>query len=207
MRRKLSLRTSAPVARIGAPAAIALLCLAGVLLLARAEAATTNVNVGQQNGGSLGSTQFNAAAIAITTGDTVHWQWFNGNHTVFSYDESSPGVPQWKTPGVLTMSGDTFDHVFNTAGTYTYYCSVHGFRDAASPANIDAYIAAGGMAGKIVVTAPPPVGGVASAPGVSASKGASHWYDSSQFIGAVIAVSTLSALAALVARRRIRGGR
>ena len=143
--------------------AFALLALAGALVLSEApsaHAAIHSVNVGQDSNG-LANFRFNPAASTAVKGDTVHWSWFNGNHTVVSYQESSPGVPQWQSP-VLTMSGDSFDHTFPTGGTFTYYCSIHSSRLAADPANVDANIAAGGMVGKITVSSV--VGGISLSP-------------------------------------------
>jgi plastocyanin len=123
-----------------------------------AHAATTTVQIGQQNGGSLAASQFNAATVVITAGDTVHWNLFDGIHSVNSYIETTPGTPDWSSG---TPVGASFNHTFALPGIYTYYCSVHAVRSQADPANIDANIAAGAMVGKVVVTGVASVGGVA----------------------------------------------
>lgn len=54
------------------------------------------------------------------------------------------GDPQATTWGVLEAAfepGDTYARVFDTPGTYVYYCSIHGTATA-------------GMFGSIIVTAP-----------------------------------------------------
>ena len=74
-------------------------------------AATTNVSV-QDN-------KFVPPSVTINVGDTVHWTWAGANpHTVTATDSSFDS-------GASKTSG-TFDHTFNTAGTFTYFCQVHG---------------------------------------------------------------------------------
>lgn len=134
-----------------------MVALLSALPLRGVEAATTTVQVGQQSGGAPAS-QFNASVISINTGDTAHWLWFDGFHTVVSYAETA-ATPDWQTPSPLTASGQSFDHVFASNGTFTYYCNVHAVRSDADPANINASLLAGKMVGKITV-ATAVVGGV-----------------------------------------------
>jgi plastocyanin len=50
----------------------------------------------------------------------MKWVQVNGTHSV-----ASTGNPSFtNSPGQLTPTGYT--HVFNSAGTYTYECGVHG---------------------------------------------------------------------------------
>ena len=125
-----------------------------------ASAATTAVTVGQTNGGgATGVNQFNAAAITITAGDTVQWNSAidNRSHDATSYAEAVPSTPDWQSPTLRSGTANTtFSRVFSTAGTYTYYCSLHAGRADAAPGVIDANIAAGMMVGKITVNAPAP---------------------------------------------------
>lgn len=125
-----------------------------------ASAATTAVTVGQTNGGgATGVNQFNAAAITITAGDTVQWNSAldNRSHDVTAYAEAVPATPDWQSPTLRSGTANTtFSRVFSTAGTYTYYCSLHAGRADAAPGVIDANIAAGMMVGKVTVNAPAP---------------------------------------------------
>ena len=125
-----------------------------------ASAATTTVTVGQTNGGgATGVNQFNAAAITITAGDTVQWNSAidNRSHDVTAYAEAVPSTPDWQSPTLRSGTANTtFSRVFSTAGTYTYYCSLHASRADAAPGVIDANIASGQMVGKITVNAPAP---------------------------------------------------
>jgi len=78
----------------------------------------------------------------IQVGDTVHWVWDEGFHDVRSVNGSAEAFDS----GAPT-TGATFDHTFTKAGTFTYYCSVHG--------NDNGNGTASGMAGTITVSAGP----------------------------------------------------
>jgi plastocyanin len=122
-----------------AVAAIALLVAAGVAMsqAPSAGAATANVNVGQ------GGLVFAPSSVTIAPGDTVTWTFVAGRHNVDAVDGSFESEIQ-------TAPGTPFSHTFAAAGTFFYYCEVHA---TAADAN-DAGIAAGKMAGKVVVQAP-----------------------------------------------------
>ncbi|MBI5290156.1 MAG: WxL domain-containing protein [Chloroflexi bacterium] len=138
-----------------------------------ASAATTTVTVGQTNGGgATGVNQFNAAAITISAGDTTQWNSAldNRSHDVTSYAETVPGTPDWQSPTLRSGTANTtFSRVFSTAGTYTYYCSLHASQSDAAPGVIDANIASGMMVGKITVNAPAPDTTAPAASAVAAS--------------------------------------
>jgi len=57
------------------------------------------------------------AQVTVLSGDTVMWTDVSRNHTVTSTDES------WSSAKLYF--GQAFDHTFNTAGTFTYYCRIH----------------------------------------------------------------------------------
>ena len=78
----------------------------------------------------------------ISVGDTIHWQWDSGFHSVTSVAGSVESFGS----GVHSSPGFTFDHVFTHAGTFWYYCTLHGFDNGDGTA--------GNMAGFITVTAP-----------------------------------------------------
>jgi plastocyanin len=144
-----------------------------------ARAATTTVQAGQQNGGLAAADEFNSAVISVAPGDTVHWAWFANafGHTIVSFNQTG-GIPDWQTPAALTGAGQSFDHTFASAGTFTYYCSIHAVRADADPANLAASLAAGKMVGRVRV-ATPSVGGVGEVPPIAslrASDGAdTNW--------------------------------
>jgi plastocyanin len=74
---------------------------------------------------SVVDNRFEPAVIEIAQGDTVTWTW-NGSapHDVDGEDFQSE-----------VQSSGTFQHTFDTAGTYEYVCNIHG-----------------GMTGLVVVT-------------------------------------------------------
>jgi plastocyanin len=76
---------------------------------------------------------FNPSTVNINVGDTVQWVWTGSVGHSTTADDSS-----WDS-GV--QSGPyTFSQTFPTAGTYPYYCSVHG-----APGGV-------GMSGAVVVS-------------------------------------------------------
>jgi len=62
--------------------------------------------------------QFSPATVAIKVGDTVHWVWDGNDHS------TTADGGAWDS-GVHN-SGFTFDHMFMSAGTFPYFCSIHG---------------------------------------------------------------------------------
>jgi plastocyanin len=62
--------------------------------------------------------QFNPDPVTIKAGDTVKWVWDNSNHST----RSDTNI--WDS-GVQNV-GATFSHTFPAAGTFPYYCVVHG---------------------------------------------------------------------------------
>jgi len=54
-------------------------------------------------------------SITISSGDTVRWTNLDSTpHTVVGTDFSSGNI----------SSGDSYEHTFNKAGAYNYYCSI-----------------------------------------------------------------------------------
>lgn len=70
------------------------------------------------------STAFNPSTRTVATGTTVTWSNKDGfAHTVTS--SSVPSGAQSFSSGNLG-GGATFQVTFSTAGTYQYFCSIHG---------------------------------------------------------------------------------
>jgi plastocyanin len=82
-----------------------------------ARAATVTVLVGP------GGFFFKPSSVTIHTGDTVVWTWSSSDHSSTS---GSPGMPSGLWDSGILMQGATFMHTFNTAGSFSYYCTVHG---------------------------------------------------------------------------------
>jgi len=126
LRKRSKDRSWAACARLAATAA--LVVMAAVTGLTggtddSASAATVTVNVGERDGrpGDNGD-EFNANTVAITAGDTVQWDWFDGTHNVTPYDPAdftATGITHFNS------SGDTYSATLNSAGTIYYYCTLH----------------------------------------------------------------------------------
>ncbi|MEO8233060.1 MAG: hypothetical protein ABI638_12315, partial [Ignavibacteriota bacterium] len=62
---------------------------------------------------------FTPSQLTIIVGDTVRWTNISGLHSVIADDSSF-------TSGPPSSSHWVYDFVFNTVGTYPYYCKQHG---------------------------------------------------------------------------------
>jgi plastocyanin len=98
-----------------------------------ASATTFTVTVGD------GGFNFSPASVTIQRGDTVQWTWSAGGHSSTS---GSPGSPSGLWDSGILNQGATFSHIFNTAGSFPYYCTPHG--------------ACCGMTGTVTVSSPTP---------------------------------------------------
>lgn len=86
---------------------------------------------------------FAAANVTVDVGGTVQWTQTGSNpHTITASDGSFDSSPDCPPDFALCLStGDTFSQSFTQAGTYTYFCKVHGAADGS------------GMAGTVTVVA------------------------------------------------------
>lgn len=63
---------------------------------------------------------FDPATKTIKVGDKVLWQWSGSNqHNVTWVQSSGSGNSATQTTGIYTRD-------FSSAGSYSYYCSIHG---------------------------------------------------------------------------------
>jgi plastocyanin len=90
--------------------------------------------------GASGSFSFSPQMVNINAGDTVMWQWAPGSiaHTVTSgapgaVDGKFCSLPAGMTPSVsacdsvsYAQSTGSYSYTFPTAGTFPYFCEVHG---------------------------------------------------------------------------------
>lgn len=69
----------------------------------------------------MAGSAFSPTPDTVAVGATVTWTNNDGyGHTV----TSSPGSAE--TFNASVAGGASFSHTFNTAGTYNYYCTIHG---------------------------------------------------------------------------------
>jgi halocyanin-like protein len=79
--------------------------------------------------------EFDPAALRVTTGTTVTWEWagIGTTHNVVSAAEDpleddseiEAGDGPLDSGGVTGDSDATYDHTFESTGTYRYYCQPH----------------------------------------------------------------------------------
>jgi plastocyanin len=68
----------------------------------------------------LSGTSFTPSSRTVSVGTTVRWSNSDGASHTATPDGHSEWA-EWST----TSAGQTFEHTFNTAGTYAYYCVPH----------------------------------------------------------------------------------
>jgi plastocyanin len=94
--------------------------------------------------------------VTISVGDTVRWTWAEGGHSVTSGDPCTSDE-QFCSPddtncdqGILSDLGTVYEHTFDQAGTYNYFCFAHcaigmtGVVNVFSPSDILLYGSTGG---------------------------------------------------------------
>lgn len=82
---------------------------------------TSSVTV-EVGGGSSGFA-FLPTTLEIDPGTTVTFEWVSSGHNVVS--KSTPEGASWSGHGSLENKGFTYEHTFETAGEYTYFCEPH----------------------------------------------------------------------------------
>ena len=101
---------------------------------------TTGPSGGVANSVTVGNNFYNPANLSVATGAKVTWQWAMGDmeHTV-TFDDAAPGSPR--------QSSGTFERTFSTAGTYTYFCQVHGRAVMSGSVTVGSSSGSGGTGG------------------------------------------------------------
>jgi plastocyanin len=118
------------------------LCLALCYgLLASVSAATVTVHMFNFNF-STDATHATIISPTIHVGDTIHWVLDEGFHCT----SACAGMSENWASGMMSTVGSSFDHTFTHAGTFNYYCCIHGFDNGNGTA--------GGMSGTVTVLPP-----------------------------------------------------
>jgi plastocyanin len=81
---------------------------------------------------SMTGSAFSPALDTVAAGSTVTW---TNNDAVTHTVTSAPGSADTYSSGNVGGSG-TFQHMFAAAGTYVYYCTIHGTPTAGMKATI-----------------------------------------------------------------------
>ena len=88
-----------------------------LFLLVSAGATTFTVQVGS------GGDRFSPSTVTVKQGDTVQWVWKGNTHSSTS---GTPGQTTGLWDSGIKNSGATFSHTFSAAGSFPYFCTVHG---------------------------------------------------------------------------------
>ena len=70
-----------------------------------------------------GGDNFSPKTITIEPGDKIEWNWDSSFHSTTS---GTPGNPSGMWDSGVHQTGYKFTYEFNNAGSFPYYCSVHG---------------------------------------------------------------------------------
>jgi plastocyanin len=82
---------------------------------------------------SNGEYYFDPVGLFIEAGNTVTFENNEGSHSTVAYKDGigqatttriPDGAEGWES-SILTASGATFEHTFETTGTYDYFCAPH----------------------------------------------------------------------------------
>lgn len=93
-----------------------MLFLLALILSSQLKAATITI--------SVQSNSFTPANVAsANVGDTIKWQWLNGNHNTTS-GTIPAGATSWAAP--INSGATSYSYVLAVAGTYNYTCTFHG---------------------------------------------------------------------------------
>lgn len=106
------------------------------------------------------SFEFSPAIVMINPGDSVRWEWEDGFHTTTSVRSSREA---WNA--LVDPNNRVFERVFNTPGTFWYFCLPHGADLSINNPNADP--PAVGMAARVVVVPAPGVGVVGAGVGLA----------------------------------------
>lgn len=94
--------------------------LAVLLLAAVVPACSDSTEPGTNADVTVQDNSFNPNAVSVDVGATVTWEWTGSNpHDVTWVGANAPAASATQTTG-------TYQRTFNAAGTYDYYCTVHG---------------------------------------------------------------------------------
>lgn len=70
-----------------------------------------------------GELQFDPETVEIQSGGTVRWEWESADHTVTP--DATPADADWEGEPEPQESDYVYEHTFETAGAYEYYCDTH----------------------------------------------------------------------------------
>ena len=133
---------------------------------------TATVTVGP--GGSLVYSPGTDSPLQIAPGTTVEFVWESNNHNIVV--DAQPEGAGWEGHETLENAGFTYEHTFETLGTYEYYCQPHQ---------------TAGMVGTIEVVENPNAGGGGGGEKELHSFGVpihAHWVGAATILGIIVTI-------------------
>jgi len=94
--------------------------LALIVLMACSDSSPANPNNPPPAGAdvAVGDNSFSPPVLQTSVGQAVVWQWTGANQHNVTFNNGDPGS--------ATQATGTFSRTFNSAGSFDYFCSVHG---------------------------------------------------------------------------------
>lgn len=71
--------------------------------------------------GPNGNNSYDPAAVRISSGTTIVWEWDTGQHNVAVEDAPT----NWSGHEAIEEPDFTYEHTFDEAGEYLYFCTPH----------------------------------------------------------------------------------
>lgn len=148
--------------------------LAGIAAVAATAALAAGTALAADHDVGIAGLEYEPAEITVAVGDTVVWTVTESIGSPHSVTSGAPGDPDEGAvfdsgDDGLANDGDTYEFTFETAGTYPYYCTVHGA--SMSGTVIVAEAAASPAESPAAATEAPPESPAASAETPEASPG------------------------------------
>ncbi len=75
---------------------------------------------------SIKNIAYNPNALTVKVGTTVTWKNDETNGTPHTVTSGTPGTPSGAFDSGTLNPGQTYQFTFNTAGTFSYFCRIHG---------------------------------------------------------------------------------
>ena len=93
--------------------------LVAAVLVAAVACSDSNSPQGGQGDIEVRDNSFSPSTQPVAVGETVTWIWTGSNQHNVTWDTGTPAAS-------ATQSSGTYQRAFTQAGTYNYYCSIHG---------------------------------------------------------------------------------
>ncbi|MDH4046150.1 MAG: plastocyanin/azurin family copper-binding protein [Gemmatimonadota bacterium] len=93
--------------------------LSALLIVVAAAACSDSTAPANPNGVNVADNSFSPGVRTVALNTTVTWTWTGGSQHNVTWTAGSPAAS-------TTQSSGTYQRSFDTAGTFDYYCSIHG---------------------------------------------------------------------------------